>query len=92
MSYLAFWLSFIVSMGSIWAVYANVVTVCTWLHNILPPWEFLDQFPTAQKYYKLLVYLIGYAAGSARSTIWSSISTNDGKQPSEAAQKKNGAG
>lgn len=50
----------------------------------------LVEFPTAQKYfyklfnnrwYKVLVYLAGYIAINARSTIWKSISVNNPTGP-----------
>jgi hypothetical protein len=52
----------------------SVVTICSVLHSVLPPWDFLDDFPTAQKLYKVLIYLIGYAAMNGRSTVYKSIS------------------
>jgi hypothetical protein len=39
------------------------------LHTFLPPWDFLDDFPTAQKYYKAFVYFVGFVAENARSTV-----------------------
>lgn len=63
----------------------EVVAICSVLHTILPPWEALNDFPTAQKYYKLLVFFIGYAALNGRSTVYPSLSTANGRQPSKAA-------
>lgn len=57
----------------------GAVGVCTMLHTFLPPWEILDDFPTVQKYYKVLVYFVGYVAGNARSTVYRSISINNPK-------------
>lgn len=51
----------------------ETVVVCSILHNFLPPWDFLNDFPRAQKYYKLAIYLIGYVALNARSTVYKSI-------------------
>lgn len=51
-----------------------IVTICSILHTMLPPWEALNDFPRAQKYYKLAVYVIGYLALSGRSTLYKSIS------------------
>lgn len=51
----------------------EAVVVCSVLHNFLPPWDFLNDFPRAQKYYKLTVYIIGYIALNARSTVYRSI-------------------
>lgn len=55
----------------------RVVFVASILHSVLPPWdaEPLKPFPTFQKYYRLLIYVIGYIAISARSTVYPSIST-----------------
>ena len=39
------------------------------LHTLLPPWDFLADFPTAQKYYKAFIYCVGYIAISGRSAI-----------------------
>lgn len=63
----------------------EVVTVCSVLHAILPPWEALNDFPTAQKYYKLFVYLVGYIALNWRSTLWKELSTDNGTKTSKAA-------
>lgn len=58
---------------------AGTIVVCSLLHTFLPPWDFLADFPRAQKYYKAFVYVIGYIAMNARSTVYSSIS-----KPSDA--------
>ncbi len=54
----------------------EAVVVCSLLHSFLPPWDFLKDFPTAQKYYKLTVYIIGYVALNGRSTVYRSLSVN----------------
>jgi len=54
---------------------------CSIAHNFLPPWDFLDDLPTAQKYYKALVYIIGYIALNGRSTVYRSISTSNPEGP-----------
>lgn len=64
----------------------RTVVTCSVLHTFLPPWEFLTDFPKAQKYYKVLVYVVGYVALNGRSTVYQSISVNkppaqDTKQP-----------
>jgi len=66
-------------------ILTRVIAVCSILHMLLPPWEAFNDFPTVQKFYKLGIYIIGYAAGNARSTIYPTISTNSGQQPSPAA-------
>jgi|SRR5262252_6885951 len=70
---------------------AEVVTLCSVLHSLLPPWDWkpdfietgLQDFPSSQKafysifhnrYYKLLIYVVGYVALNMRSTTWRSIS------------------
>lgn len=67
------------------AVTTTGITVCSILHTILPPWEVFTEWPTFQKYYKLLVYIIGYAALNGRSTLWQSLSTANGSKTSKAA-------
>ena len=52
----------------------SAVIGCSILHTFLPPWDFLNDFPRAQKYYKLAVYVIGYVAINGRSTVYKSIS------------------
>jgi hypothetical protein len=54
----------------------HTIVACSVLHSLLPPWDFLDQFPQAQKYYKLLIYVVGYVALNGRSTVYRSISAN----------------
>jgi hypothetical protein len=60
----------------------HIVTAITFSASIihtffLPPWEVLNDFPRAQKYYKVLVYCIGFVAVSGRSTVMKSISINN---------------
>lgn len=69
------------------------VTIASVLHTILPPWEAFNDFPWLQKYYKLFVYIVGYAALNGRSTVYPSVSTKDGTQPSPVVTKtQNGGG
>lgn len=65
-----------VSAATLWSIYTSVVTICSFLHTTLPPWDFLKDFPRAQAVYKVLVYIIGYIALNARSTVYKSISAN----------------
>jgi hypothetical protein len=60
---------------------ASIIVISTFLHTFLPPWDFLNDFPTLQKYYKLLIYIVGYTAGNARSTVWQKISVNNPAGP-----------
>jgi len=62
-----------------------IPVVASVLHTFLPPWEAFSDFPGLQRYYKLFVYLVGYVGLNARSTVWKSLSTNSGQQPSVAA-------
>lgn len=62
----------------------ETVAVCSVLHTLLPPWDFLNEFPRVQKYYKLVIYVIGYLALNGRSTAYQSISMKN--------QIKNGNG
>jgi hypothetical protein len=61
--------------------------VCAVLHTFLPPWDwdpvFLVDFPRARfivirlvhnRWYKLIIYIVGYFSGHARSAVWRSIS------------------
>lgn len=67
------------------------IAICSVLHTVLPPWEAFNDFPTLQKYYKLLLYVIGYAALNGRSTVWQSVSTKNGTQPSPVALQSGAA-
>jgi hypothetical protein len=58
-----------------------IVTVCSILHTMLPPWDFLNEFPASQRYYRLLVYIIGFVALNARSTVYQKISVNNPQGP-----------
>jgi hypothetical protein len=77
----------LLTAASVVSVHMQVVYVCTILHTFMPPWEVLNDFPNAQKYYKVAVYVIGYGAGSARSTVYKSISTQSGTVVSPAVLK-----
>jgi hypothetical protein len=39
------------------------------LNAILPPYDVLNDFPSAQKYYKLLLGIVRYFAGDVRTNI-----------------------
>lgn len=52
----------------------QTIVGCSILHSFLPPWDFLNDFPRAQKYYKAAIYIIGYVAINGRSTVYKSIS------------------
>jgi hypothetical protein len=61
---------------------AEIVAVSSLVHSILPPWEAFDDFPRAQKYYKLFVYIVGYAGLNGRSTVYQKqISVNSPTSP-----------
>ncbi len=62
----------------------DIVVGCSVAHSVLPPWDFLADFPTAQKVYKAFVYLVGYVAINARSTVYKSISTETNGGPNQA--------
>lgn len=63
----------------------RTIVACSVLHNFLPPWEAFNDFPVLQKWYKLLIYLIGYVALNARSAIYPSLSTANGSKTSVVA-------
>ena len=67
----------------------ETVVVCSILHNFLPPWDFLADFPRAQKYYKLVIYIIGYVALNARSTVYRSIAVGQPPTPKDVAPPVN---
>jgi hypothetical protein len=64
----------------------RIIAICSVLHTLMPPWEVLNDFPLAQKYYKVVVYTIGYASLAGRSTVYKSLSTKDGAQTSKASE------
>lgn len=68
----------------------DVVVACSVLHTFLPPWdaEALKPFPTLQKYYRLLIYVVGYVGINARSTVYPIISINN---PNGVNNKVSGA-
>lgn len=63
-----------------WAfdVAGGMVVGASLLHTFLPPWDVLADFPKAQKVYKVVVYTVGYIAINGRSSVYRSISTQDG--------------
>lgn len=71
----------------------DVMIGCSVAHSLLPPWDAdaIAQFPTLQKYYKLVIYLLGYVALNARSTVYRSISTSEGSKVSDITTKTQGA-
>lgn len=83
-----------ITLASLWTIYTNLVTVSSHLHSMLPPWDAapIAAFPTLQKFYRLFIYLLGYLAAEYRSTVYPSLSTKDGQQPSQAAIKSTNGG
>ncbi len=55
---------------------AKVVVIASVCHSCLPPWDFLNDFPRTQKFYKAFIYLVGFIAINGRSTVYTSISTS----------------
>ena len=72
---------------SLWTIAAETVAVCSILHTFLPPWDFLNDFPRVQKYYKLLVYVVGYIAINGRSTVYKSISVKQNGDSQKGDEK-----
>lgn len=70
------------------SICTRTVVGCSVLHTVLPPWEAFDDFPRAQKYYKLLIYFVGYIALNGRSTLYKSLSTNNGSKTSDVVNGK----
>jgi len=60
---------------------SDVMIISSALHTFLPPYdaEAFIPFPKFQKYYKLIIYLLGYTGVNFRSTVYKSIAvTNNG--------------
>lgn len=57
----------------------DVIVGCSALHTFLPPWDAppFQPFPRFQKYYRVLIYIVGYIGINARSTVYPSISVNN---------------
>jgi hypothetical protein len=70
----------------------DVVVSCSVLHTFLPPWDAdaLKPFPRMQAYYRLFIYLTGYVALNARSTVYKSISVQNPESPNANAKTLNG--
>jgi hypothetical protein len=47
----------------------QIIVGASILHLILPPYDVLDGFPTAQKYYKLFVRIVEYFALNVRTKV-----------------------
>lgn len=67
---------------------AQISFACSLLHTFLPPWDFLNDFPTVQKIYKAFIYVIGYMAGNGRSTVYPGLSTSNGTKTSRVVDDK----
>ena len=70
----------------------RVVVICSLVHTFAPPWDAdaLKPFPTVQNYYRLFIYITGYVAINARSTIYKSISVQNPDSPNANAKTLNG--
>jgi len=55
-------------------IITEISVIASLLHTFLPPWDFLNDFPQAQKVYKAFIYVIGYVAISGRSSVYRTIS------------------
>lgn len=62
-------------MHKLFDIATGIVTVASVVHTLLPPWDAFNDFPRTQKVYKLIVYIVGYLAVNARSTVYPTIST-----------------
>lgn len=49
--------------------FAYIVLAASLLHALLPPYDWLDDFPRAQKFYKTLLALIQHIALNSRKNI-----------------------
>lgn len=57
------------SIAGLWIIVSNLVSVCSMLHLILPPYETFSDYPTFQKYYKLVVLIVGNIALNKRESV-----------------------
>ena len=71
-------------------IFTRLSVGCSILYSVLPPFEVWSDFPSAQKYYKLLLAFVGGIAINARSKVYPAISTNSGNTTSPAAQSAPG--
>ena len=78
-----------VNAVALWTVYTNIVTISSFMHSLLPPWDnpALDAFPRFQKCYRASIYFLGYSSASLRSSVHKSISTQNGTQISPVVQR-----
>jgi hypothetical protein len=74
------------TMAGFWAAASSTVTICSFLHTVMPPWETFNDFPRAQKVYKVIVYTVGYVALNGRSTLYQSLSTGSGTKASDVVK------
>lgn len=81
-----------VNLREVISVVESVIVGCSIAHTFLPPWdaEAIAQFPALQKWYRLLIYVIGYIALNARSTVYPSISTQNPNSPNANIKTLNG--
>jgi hypothetical protein len=47
----------------------QIIVGASILHAILPPYDVLNDFPNAQKYYKLLLAIVAYVALNVRTKV-----------------------
>lgn len=66
------------------------VVGASFLHTFLPPWdaEPFQPFPNFQKYYRVFIYVTGYLAVNARSTVYRSISVQNPNGPNSREAPK----
>jgi hypothetical protein len=74
------------TMAGFWAVASSTVTVCSFLHTVMPPWETFNDFPRIQKVYKVALFTVGYVALNGRSTLYQSLSTQSGTKESDVVK------
>jgi hypothetical protein len=70
----------------------RVVVICSLIHTFAPPWdaEALRPYPKLKDGYRLFIYLVGYVALNARSTIYKSISVQNPESPNANVKTLNG--
>ena len=59
----------ILTVAGLWVVVSNLISICSMLHILLPPYETFNDYPRMQKYYKLIVLIIGNIALNKRGDV-----------------------
>ena len=55
--------------AAVFHILLRVIVAASVLHILLPPYDVLDGFPTAQKYYKVLLAIVAWLALNLRTKL-----------------------